>query len=664
MTDESRPLSRRERRAQEARAAARPADDTDALGDAPISESIPTHSPEGRPLTRRERRRLERSRQPLETWTAEEEMIATGQIPAMTPERIAEQERLAREKAEQAQRDGQSAPEDSQAFQEAEEPPPVAAPPVEDAGADEREAGPVEDAQTDEPPEAAAPAATDAAQPLVFEPEPEPVQEPESAPEPEAEASFAFDPETQAEFEPETEPAPDERAAPEPDEDAPQPIVPQRTSLIPSPPDEPSAPEGEHADDAAAAGHAPADDESQVGQATDEEEPEDAPVEPPEAVWGMPAGMSPEMYEALFPPGSLQRRLMEQQATDQAAESAQEPAEEDPAAEIRRLTEQAVAGLDAASSRRTIEATDVNDPAAEAAAKAVLPNAWGPAASPVESPDAAADTATEWPVQADPSPASAPSWPSAPAAASAPQPAPSYPSAPSSDSAPSSQSAPGSWEQAEDDRPSDGTGRAAQEDRHERPDDETPVSIDEAPFDAILGHHPGTAALDEASTASAEMHRPAFHTVARPAHSVEAPATVPGGPAGVPDASAQLAPHYAAFDVPQWSTTTPEQAESPWAAHPLMRVDRPAPELPEVESAKDIPRPDLSSVRRPAFTPQTDGFPSIEPVPTGQIQVPQRERPDLDAEGGPRHFKWAHLAVFGAVAFLLGVVVWNLTLRP
>ncbi len=45
----------------------------------------------------------------MESWTAEEEMIATGQIPAMTPERIAEQERLAREAAQKAAEDAQTA---------------------------------------------------------------------------------------------------------------------------------------------------------------------------------------------------------------------------------------------------------------------------------------------------------------------------------------------------------------------------------------------------------------------------------------------------------------------------------------------------------------------------------------------------------------------------
>ncbi|MFW7415587.1 hypothetical protein [Demequina sp. SO4-18] len=681
MTDESRPLSRRERRAQQAREAARPADDTDALGDAPISESIPTHSPEGRPLTRRERRRLERSRQPMETWTAEEEMIATGQIPAMTPERIAEQERIAREKAEQAQREAQGearrAPEDLEVLPEAEEPPGDAESAVEDAGAHEPSrddgaqhtdvegtVGPHDDVQGEDAQHAERPENEDA-QPLVFEPGPEP----EAARDADSEPPTAFSPVVEPAID--AEPAPASAPEPEsaPEEGAPTPTVPQRTSLIPSAADESTAPEPEPEPepDAAVPDQASGDDEPHPGQETGEQETaeqesQDAPAESTESLLGMPAGMSPEMYDALFPPGSLQRRLMEQQATDQAAEAADEAPVEDPAAEIRHLTEQAVAGLDAASSRRSASAPEIDDPAAEAAANAILPNAWGPAASPVAPPALYTESQSADSPSADYQTARSPE--SGPSAASVPG-GPSGLSAPSTHSAPSAQSSPGAWrsEPRADQRSQDAVPTAP-EVSSEGPGEEPPVRIDQTPFDAILGDHPGTAALDEASHAAGERHRPAFHSVAHAQRQAESPATVPDGPAGVPDASAQLAPHYAAFDVPQWSTPTPEQAESSWSAHPLMRVDRPAPELPEVESAKDIPRPDLSSVRRPAFTPQTDGFPSIEPVPTGQIEVPPRERPELDAVGGPRHFKWAHLAVFGAVAFLLGVVVWNLTLRP
>ena len=93
MSEPAQPLSRRERREMEEAARLAEGDETQALPIAPETESI---------VSRRERRRMERLAHPVETWTAEEEMIATGQMPAMTSEVLAEQERLARERAEQA----------------------------------------------------------------------------------------------------------------------------------------------------------------------------------------------------------------------------------------------------------------------------------------------------------------------------------------------------------------------------------------------------------------------------------------------------------------------------------------------------------------------------------------------------------------------------------
>ncbi|MCR6712984.1 MAG: hypothetical protein NVV57_09965 [Demequina sp.] len=94
MTEAAQPLSRRERRAMEEAARAAEGEVTQALPVAGEPETVSI-------LSRRERRRLERLANPLETWTEEEELIATGQMPAMTPEVIAEQERLAAERAEQ-----------------------------------------------------------------------------------------------------------------------------------------------------------------------------------------------------------------------------------------------------------------------------------------------------------------------------------------------------------------------------------------------------------------------------------------------------------------------------------------------------------------------------------------------------------------------------------
>ena len=94
MSEQAQPLSRRERREMEEAARMAEGDETQALPIAPETESV---------VSRRERRRMERLAHPVETWTAEEEMIATGQMPAMTNEVLAEQERLARERSEQAQ---------------------------------------------------------------------------------------------------------------------------------------------------------------------------------------------------------------------------------------------------------------------------------------------------------------------------------------------------------------------------------------------------------------------------------------------------------------------------------------------------------------------------------------------------------------------------------
>ena len=94
MSEPAQPLSRRERRAMEEAARAAEGEMTQALPVAP--ETLSTAS-------RRERRRLERLANPIETWTEEEELIATGQMPAMTPEVLAEQDRLVAERAAKAQ---------------------------------------------------------------------------------------------------------------------------------------------------------------------------------------------------------------------------------------------------------------------------------------------------------------------------------------------------------------------------------------------------------------------------------------------------------------------------------------------------------------------------------------------------------------------------------
>jgi hypothetical protein len=167
MTEPAQPLSRRERRALEEAARAAEGEVTQALPVAGEPETVSI-------MSRRERRRLERLANPLETWTEEEELIATGQMPAMTPEVLAEQDRIAAERAEAERAEAEraasayaeAAPADEVAYEP--EPEPVADAVAAPEPAAEPEPEPVADV-VEEP----APA-----------PAPEPAAEPESASEP------------------------------------------------------------------------------------------------------------------------------------------------------------------------------------------------------------------------------------------------------------------------------------------------------------------------------------------------------------------------------------------------------------------------------------------------------------------------------------------------
>ncbi|GIG55093.1 hypothetical protein [Demequina activiva] len=626
MTDESPQLSRRERRAQEAREAARRAEDTASLDMSPISDSIPTHAPDGRVLSRRERRRLERLQNPVETWTAEEEMIATGQIPAMTPERIAEQERVAREKAEQAQADAMTASEEMQTLTD---PAAGGGPTVDEA----------------EPPAASA--------------EPQPPHEPEAPQRTSLMAAAATADEGKASFEPEPEPEPAPEPQPEPEPaPEPEPVPEPESEPVPEPESEPeSAPEPVGNDDvdtsvpeaaaawAAAASSAPEPasrpvPEDEAPDATEEPAPARETVTAPENAvapetaeatpLGMPPGMSPEMFAALFPPGSLQRRLMEQQSSDPTASSAPGPdldripdpepepqPVEDGAAEIRRLSQEAIAGIDAASGRSAPSAPDT-------AARQPTPGA---------------------------------AWTSAPWEHSTSEPEPSAPSAPAADEPtwqayesasdshdartgeePPAAPSPGLWQasasavsapEAGDAEPAPHSGPIQLDaaDFRERARNESAAPS----FDAILGTGDAaqTAALDDVSTGDVAAGAAAFDVVNHPSE-----------------------PAREALS----SASAPVTGQ--WATLPLNQVDHRAQDLPEVAPRTDIAHPDLSSVGRATFSPQAD-YSHIEPVPTGQIEVPPREKPQLNPAGGARHFRWVHVLVLGAVAFLIGVVVWN-----
>ncbi len=60
------------------------------------------------------------------------------------------------------------------------------------------------------------------------------------------------------------------------------------------------------------------------------------------------------------------------------------------------------------------------------------------------------------------------------------------------------------------------------------------------------------------------------------------------------------------------------------------------------------------------FPAASGQFPS-DPTATGQI-APIRRVPDLPPVGGAKHFRWHHLAVIGALVFVLGVVIYNVWL--
>ncbi|MFV0285686.1 MAG: hypothetical protein ACK5IM_04755 [Demequina sp.] len=496
MTDESRQLSRRERRAQELRDAAR-TEDTTPLEAGLDTSGIP--ATDGLNLSRRERRRIERLEHPVETWTAEEEMLATGQIPAMTPARIAEQEKIEREAAEAAQRDAETAAQ---------------------ARLERQHGGVVNEVAVESAEE---------------------VDAPQEAP-----RRTSLLPAAEAQVEPEPEPEPEAVVEPEP--------------------------------------------EPEVQSA--------APL-------GMPPGMSPEMFAALFPPGSLQRKLMEQQARDAAADASSSP-EPEPVVEAKPVVE--------AEPETVVEA----EPEPLVALDAQVEQEAERAAEELQAADADVLSVDDTALVIDDAEPEAQRddqafpWIATSAAAGAALGAAVHtPAEPVAQPVISEPSPVTSW--------------TAQEPLEPTPDAAEGIVSEQPSFDAILG----TGAIPVA-----------------PSDTTEVEGTAPV------DAAA-----FAPVDVPP--------APSMWEAHPLSTAALPQVQVQEqVDIDEDelesepLPRPDLSGVR-PLSAVHTGEFPPVEPVPTGQIEVERRERPELGPAGGARHFGWAQVAVLGAVAFVLGVVVWN-----
>jgi hypothetical protein len=105
-----------------------------------------------------------------------------------------------------------------------------------------------------------------------------------------------------------------------------------------------------------------------------------------------------------------------------------------------------------------------------------------------------------------------------------------------------------------------------------------------------------------------------------------------------------------------------QPAPSLWDSHPLINPGAsPVRELPAEPVQQELPRPDLSALLNTQANPtvgQQAQSRSTEPL-TSTGAIPQRVV-EPQAGGGTRHFRWAHLAVIGAIAFVLGVLAWNI----
>ena len=142
--------------------------------------------------------------------------------------------------------------------------------------------------------------------------------------------------------------------------------------------------------------------------------------------------------------------------------------------------------------------------------------------------------------------------------------------------------------------------------------------------------------------------------------------------------SGGLAPHHATFDealrapsteIPVRPVTEPDQSQgsvpSPWGSHPLDAAQPSVPrQVDDFQPVSDAPRPDFSQLyKRPpqsGQSPTTSGqFPVSGQFPTSGQTGQLRRAPELPPVGGAKHFKWLHLAVIGALMFLLGVVIYN-----
>jgi len=593
------PLSRRARRDMEAQAAELAAAQDDAShSPAPgtATGDIPGVDTGAQAFSRRNRRRVERLARPMESWTAEEEMIATGHIPAMTPERIAEQEKLAREAAERAAADAQTASAELRILAQRDlvqqRPVDDSTPPVRVSSADIPLVKPAPRVDPEAPREERA-----MVEPYSPRVDPEAPREERAMVEPysprfelddsemksaradsgSVEVPTGFDPEARIE----RTPAP--TGEPDSHDDGDLPIAwPENFDGILAPPSE----EGRPTFAAPPTFQTPAF-ELPVAVEAPEEKQADAAAREAEA-----AAARAKVFEELFPPGSSQAALLaHDQREHEAAASARsaepigsEPAQDDDEAErqrgieeIRRLTEVAINSMEK-KSQPLQESTQPESTQPES----TEPESAQPL--PVNRFEMPAEPEGEHAFRELGAPASPPEWEQL---AASPMPDP---------------------------------GALA------------PTS----------GQFPVTPA----------PHQATFDDTVRAAST-----EIPVRPMNQPQ-------------------PTQEQAPSQWGSHPLDAVQASAiNDVNNFEPVSDAPRPDLSQLNNwppigqsPATgaqspttggqVPTTGALFNVDPSATGQI-APLRRTPDLPPVGGAKHFKWLHLAVIGALVFVLGVVIYN-----
>jgi hypothetical protein len=602
------PLSRRARRTFEEEAADRAALNDPTLSLAPGLSS--GEIPDASQLSRRDRRRLERLARPLEAWTAEEEMLATGQIPAMTPERIAEQERISREKAMRAAQDAASASQELRVLAEAEA----------------RQAAWAAELPSQQEPVRPFVNQPAPAQPVVRPPAPDlatgqfaetAYAEPaNSEPQHDAPASrFDF-----PGLPPEAE-SPDGRGVAEPPADAPASTEPSggyQPRLILE--DEPLAPVV-HADTHRAPDVAP--------------EPVQAPDSGSFPTGSIATGQS-RVLDELFPPGSNQAALRQQDPfAHQAAQAdAPAPASSDaiptllppqdgptgpsnPVEEIRRLAAEAMSGIERAS--RSEEAAPQQTPAQQTPSQ---------------------------PVPVQQAPVRGQSWDEVVAAGSA---------------APASQQAYDALGMSRADEPVPTT---------------TPgggLAPHHAAFDQLASNTQGAAygaGIDERRQAPASGQFPSVQSGQFPTQSGQ-----------FPTQSGQFPTQSGQF--PSVQAEAPGVAPQPlthpqgpaWATHPLEAAQPTQPAHADPNDFKpvtDAPKPDFSGLYQTSPTAQfgpgsasspTGQFGTVSgTIPTGHMSTNPSgtiRRLDMPDVGGAKHFKWLHLAVIGALMFVLGVVIYN-----